>query len=162
MLSKKNKFLNASGCWCSDENQITELYTSNLGAIVTKTCTFFPKNGNPEPTYYKCNNVHINSKGLPNQGYYYYKNLYAKFCSDKLFILSVAWENIEYTSQLLKDYDSFVNKTELIELNLSCPNLQHSIPAYDFTLLNEILININNLYLKNIKFSLKLSPYVIK
>jgi dihydroorotate dehydrogenase (fumarate) len=162
MLCEKNKFLNASGCWISDENQITQLYKSNLGAIVIKTCTLFPKNGNLEPTYYKCDsdNIHINSKGLPNKGYEYYKNIYLKFNSDKLFILSIAWENKENTSKILKDYDSFINKTELIELNLSCPNLEHSIPAYDPILLNEILIFLNNLNLKNINFSLKLSPYL--
>ncbi len=156
-----NQFLNASGCWASDESQIEQLYHSNLGAIVIKTCTLLPKEGNPEPTYYTPgNNIHINSKGLPNKGYEYYKNLYHKFSDNKPFILSVSWENKENTCQLLKDYDSFVKKTELVELNLSCPNLNHLIPSYHPLLLNEILFSIKNLHLKNIKFSIKLSPYL--
>jgi dihydroorotate dehydrogenase (fumarate) len=160
MLSEKNKFLNASGCWCFDETQIEQLYNSNLGAVVTKTCTLLPKDGNSEPTYYRLENVHINSKGLPNKGYQYYKNLYTKFNYHKPFILSISWENEENTCKLLKDYDLFVIKPELIELNLSCPNLNHSIPSYDYLLLNEILLCLNNLNLKNLFFSLKLSPYL--
>lgn len=159
MLSN-NKFLNASGCWCSDENQINELYNSELGAVITKTCTYLPKNSNEEPTYYKLNDIHINSKGLPNPGYFYYKNLYEKFSGKKQFILSIAWEHNGKTIDLLKDYNSFVKKKELIELNLSCPNLNHNIPAYDDVLLDKILKMINNLKLHNLYFSLKLSPYL--
>lgn len=160
MLCNKNKFLNASGCWCFDEKQIEQLYNSNLGGIVTKTCTLFPKEGNPEPTYKSNKNIHINSKGLPNKGYLYYKNLYTKFSKNKPFILSISWENKENTTKLLKDYDLFLNKRELIELNLSCPNLNHSIPSYEPMILNEILVYLNDLKLNNIFFSLKLSPYL--
>ena len=159
MLCENNKFLNASGCWCFDEKQIKQIYNSNLGAVVTKTCTLFPNDGNIEPTYYASDNIHINSKGLPNKGYQYYKKLYTNF-TNKPFILSVSWENEENTCKLLKDYDLFVIKSELIELNLSCPNLNHSIPSYDYLLLNQILLCLNNLKLKNINFSLKLSPYL--
>lgn len=161
MLSDHNKFINASGCWCSDEMQIQELFNSNLGAIVTKTCTLLPKDGNPEPTYHRLDNIHLNSKGLPNKGYYYYKDLYTKFAAIKPFILSVAWEhNTNNTITILKDYDSFVNKYELIELNLSCPNLNHSIPSYNYESLDNILKTISNLKLENLYFSLKLSPYL--
>jgi len=161
MLSDINLFMNASGCWCSDEVQIKKLYDSELGAIVTKTCTLLPKDGNPEPTYYKLDNIHINSKGLPNKGYYYYKDLYNKFDDSKPFILSVAWEhNKNNTITILKDYDSFVNKYELVELNLSCPNLNHSIPSYNYELLDKILKIISNLKLEKLYFSLKLSPYL--
>jgi dihydroorotate dehydrogenase (fumarate) len=161
MLSLNNKFLNASGCWCFNEEQIEKLYNSKLGGIVTKTCTLYPKDGNLEPTYYKSkNNIHINSKGLPNNGYEYYKTLYKKFNSIKPFILSVSWENNDNTSKLLQDYDLFIQKPELVELNLSCPNLNHIIPSYDPLILNEILSYLNDLNLNNIRFSIKLSPYL--
>lgn len=162
MLNNNDIFLNASGCWCSSEKQLDELYNTKLNVIVTKTCTLNPKSGNPEPTYYKLDNIHINSKGLPNKGYDYYKNLYKKYCViNKKFILSVAWEMDEMnTLELLKDYDNIVIKKELVELNLSCPNLNYEIPSYNVELLDKILKLINNLDLKNIFFSLKLSPYL--
>lgn len=166
MLNPNIKFLNASGCWCSNEQQIEELFNTNLNYIITKTCTLYPKKGNDEPTYYTNNNIHINSKGLPNEGYNYYKNLYNKYINNntnngKQFILSVAWEyNQKNTIKLLQDYNNFVSKEELVELNLSCPNLNHEIPSYNEVLLNKILKLINKLDLNNLIFSLKLSPFL--
>lgn len=162
MLSENNTFLNASGCWCADEEQILNLLNSNLDAVIIKTCTLEPKNGNREPNYYKLDEIHINSKGLPNNGYYYYKELYKKFCHlDKKFILSVAWENCdEKTIKLLEDYNNTVTKKELVELNLSCPNLHHLIPSYDPEYLELILKTLNKQHFSNLFFSLKLSPYL--
>jgi dihydroorotate dehydrogenase (fumarate) len=162
MLSETNIFLNASGCWCSNEEQINSLFNSNLGSILIKTCTLEPKNGNVEPNYYKLDDIHINSKGLPNNGYQYYKDLYKKISSlNKKFILSVAWENIDKkTIRLLEDYNDTVNKKELVELNLSCPNVHQLIPSYDCEYLELILKSLNDKNFSNLYFSLKLSPYL--
>jgi len=175
MLKPNNKFFNASGCWSSNETQLDDLFNSKLNYIVSKTCTLNSKKGNEEPTYYTLDNIHINSKGLPNEGYYYYKNLYSKYINsnsinnEKPFILSVAWEhNEENTITILNDYNNLVNnidknldkKEELVELNLSCPNLNHEIPSYNVALLDRILKLINNLRLNNLIFSLKLSPFL--
>ena len=164
MLSENDIFLNASGCWCSNEEQISSLFNSNLDAVLIKTCTFHSKEGNKEPNYYKLDdkNIHINSKGLPNNGYLYYKELYNKFCNlNKKFILSVAWENDENkTINLLEDYDNTVIKKELVELNLSCPNVHKLLPSYDAIYFESILHCINNKNFNNIYFSLKLSPYL--
>lgn len=162
-LPEENPFLNASGCWCFSEEQIDELFSSNLSGIVTKTCTLLPKSGNPNPTYFKTNdNIHINSKGLPNLGYEYYKNLYKKFNgSSKYFILSVAYyDKIDDIIELLTDYDKFVIKDELVEINLSCPNLHKEICSYNCVLFEEILSIIDKQEFKNLFFSLKLSPYL--
>ena len=161
MLSDNDKFLNASGCWSSNEEQIDFLFNSNLDAVLIKTCTLEPKEGNKEPNYYRVDDVHINSKGLPNNGYYYYKELYKKFChSNKNFILSVAWENnYKNTINLLDDYNSTVIKKELVELNLSCPNVHQLIPSYDPVYFESILETLNNNKFSNLYFSLKLSPY---
>ena len=110
MLSETCPFLNASGCWAADEEQIRELFDSGLGAVVTKTCTLFPRVGNPEPTFFSRDGIQVNSKGLPNQGYHYYKNICGDYFSlNRPIILSVLWESQqENTCQLLKDYDEFV------------------------------------------------------
>lgn len=72
-----NPFINASGCWVLDLQQMKLLENSKLGGIVSKTCTIFSKNGNEEPNYYhdEINDIHFNSKGLPNYGYNYYRNI---------------------------------------------------------------------------------------
>lgn len=162
MLSKSNKFMNSSGCWCSTKEQLDNLFNTRLNNIITKTCTLYPRKGNEEPTYFKIDDIHINSKGLPNEGYYYYKNLYKEYnLENKKFILSIAWEqNENNTIELLNDYDNSVSKNELVELNLSCPNMKYEIPCYNPIILEKILKKINSLNLKNIYFSLKLSPYL--
>lgn len=163
MLSESDIFLNASGCWCANEEQISELFNSSLDAILIKTCTLEPKDGNKEPNYFKLNDndIHINSKGLPNNGYYYYKNLYNKFCKlNKKFILSVACEyDFKNTIKLLNDFNNSVIKKELVELNLSCPNVHQLIPSYNTIYLESILKTLNRENFSNLYFSLKLSPY---
>lgn len=162
MLNPDDKFMNSSGCWCASEKQLDELYNTNLNNIITKTCTLLSKKGNEEPTYFKLDGVHINSKGLPNEGYFYYKKLYEKYSqTKKKFILSVAWEHNENnTIELLNDYDNFIQKNELVELNLSCPNLEKEIPSYNPFVLEKIIKKINSSDFKRIFFSLKLSPYL--
>jgi dihydroorotate dehydrogenase (fumarate) len=162
MLNKNHTILNSSGCWGSNETQLDELFNTKLNAVITKTCTLHLKKGNPEPTFYSLGNLHINSKGLPNEGYIYYKALYNKYkLNNKKYILSVAWEtNENNTLELLKDYDNHVTKQELVELNLSCPNLEHELPSYNYIMLDKILKLINNLNLNNLIFSLKLSPFL--
>lgn len=93
---------------------------------------------------------------MPNEGYNYYKTLYNKYNSNnKKYILSVAWESNENnTLELLQDYDNHVTKQELVELNLSCPNLEHEIPSYNYIILDKILKLINNLNLNNLIFHL--------
>lgn len=163
LTNVKVPILNASGCWSSNEEQLDELFNSELGGIVTKTCTLLEKEGNSEPTYFKTkDNVHINSKGLPNPGYEYYKKLYKKYSdNEKQFILSIAYyKDMSDILKLLLDYDSFVIKNELVEINLSCPNIEKDICSYNLKLLEELLVNLRSLQLNKIYISLKLSPYL--
>lgn len=156
----ENPILNASGCWCVYENQLDELYNSNLSGIVCKTCTIFSKEGNPEPNYYYHaeNNIHFNSKGLPNLGYQYYRNLSQKY-NNKPYIISLAFENYEDLQIVLKDFNIFVNCSVLVELNLSCPNTLSKIPGYDIYQLDKLLKVLKYINLSNIHYGFKLPPY---
>ena len=156
-----NPILNASGCWVLNEEQITQLYDTDLGGIIAKTCTIFSKEGNPEPNYYEKDGVHFNSKGLPNMGYQYYRNL-SKKIFDKPYILSIAFQNYEKLKIILEDYDNFVNKNVLVEINLSCPNLENDIPGYYCEFVEKLLDFINSLKLQNIKIGLKFPPFFQK
>ena len=48
----ENPFLNASGCWSSNKPKILELLESNLGGVISKSCSLKPQLGNIKPNYY--------------------------------------------------------------------------------------------------------------
>jgi dihydroorotate dehydrogenase (fumarate) len=156
----KNRILNASGCWAANEEQINNLANSKLSGIVSKTCTIFSKKGNPECNYYKLENenIHFNSKGLPSLGYSYYKEISDKI-TNKPFILSVAYDLQENMIPILKDYDESRSKKSLVEINMSCPNVETKIPGYHSDLILKLYVILFRLNLKNIEFGLKLPPY---
>jgi dihydroorotate dehydrogenase len=155
-----NPFLNASGCWCANEEQIYELIQSKLGGVVSKTCSIFSQEGNKEPNYYyePNNNVHFNCKGLPNNGYDYYKKI-SKNIENKPFILSIAYTNIYEIILILNDYDKYLDKSALVEINLSCPNIETRIPGYHLDDIEVLLVNIKELDYDNVCIGLKLPPY---
>jgi len=162
-----NPILNASGCWASNEEQITELDNSNLGGIVTKSCTIFCKDGNKEPNYYysEKDNIHFNCKGLPNFGYDYYKQL-SKKVNNKPFIISIAYTNIYEMAIILNDYDKHFDKHfdkhdkyVLVEINMGCPNVDERIPGYHLEDIEMLLENIKHADYDNICVGLKLPPY---
>ena len=79
---------NASGCWVNFENQIENLYSNPLlDGIITKTCSLYQKQANPEPNFFKKedNSIIFNNMGLPNNGYDYYKTLYSYYKKKYLF-----------------------------------------------------------------------------
>jgi dihydroorotate dehydrogenase (fumarate) len=158
-----NPILNASGCWSTNEEQLTNLYNSNLGGIIAKTCTLFSKDGNPEPNYYYSENqgIHLNSKGLPNLGYQFYRNITNKFIN-KPYIISIAFENYEKLKILLEDYNNYVNRNMLVEINLSCPNLESEIPGYYSEVVEHLLDFIIKLNIKHLNFGLKFPPFLQK
>lgn len=155
-----NPILNASGCWCLNENQLDELYESTLSGVVCKTCTIFSKEGKSEPNYFynKDTNTHFNCKGLPNLGYQYYRNLSKKY-TNKPYIISIAFETYEDLKTIIKDYDNYINQPFLIEINLSCPNLTSKIPGYDALQIEKLLLVLRSYKLNNIKFGFKFPPY---
>jgi dihydroorotate dehydrogenase (fumarate) len=155
--------LNASGCWSSNKEQLTELFVSKLGGSVSKTCTLFSREGNKEPNYFfmKKDGIHFNSKGIPNLGYDYYKQLY-KLSHDKPYILSITYESFDKLKILLQDYDNFVDKNVLVEINLSCPNTDIEIPGYNIHFMERLLLNLKQYNLKYVKFGFKLPPYFEK
>ena len=158
----KNPILNASGCWAMNEEQLDGLYYCSLSGIVSKTCTIFSKEGNPEPNYYysKKTDTHFNCKGLPNFGYDYYRKLSKKY-NDKPYIISLAFDNYNDLKVILSDYDKYCDgKKMLVELNLSCPNLKSVIIGYNNFKIEKLLSLLKSYNLINIKFGLKLPPYL--
>ena len=115
-------FMNAAGALCVTREELEALGRSASGAIVTKSMTLEARVGNPEPRYVAFPGGSINSMGLPNLGYRRYVELIPELKRfKKPVIASVAG---------LQE-DDFVTIAEavnrcgpdLIEVNLSCPNI---------------------------------------
>lgn len=105
--------MNASGIGSVTKNQIEQLDKSATGAVVSKTCTLEKRWGNDPPTYKFTNHGSINAVGLKNQGFDYYVDIQTK----KPYILSVSPDHHLFE-------DSRIHKPDLIEVNLSCPNVE--------------------------------------
>ncbi|MDD5770150.1 MAG: dihydroorotate oxidase [Candidatus Gracilibacteria bacterium] len=155
----ENPVFNASGPDCTTLEELEGLQKSSSSAIMMKSCSIEPREGNPEPRYFELELGSINSMGLPNLGYKKYiefsKTL--KQNSKKPVIASVVGLHREDFPILVKTFqeDSIV---DLIEVNLSCPNVAGKPQiAYDFEMSDKILSQINNLGNKPI--GLKLPPY---
>jgi dihydroorotate dehydrogenase (fumarate) len=125
--------MNASGARCVTREELVALGRSRAGAIVTKSMTIEPRQGNPEPRYHAFGAASfgpasrrpagsINSMGLPNLGYRTYAALIPELREfGKPIIASVAG---------LREADfveiaALINKSgpDLVEVNLSCPNI---------------------------------------
>jgi dihydroorotate dehydrogenase (fumarate) len=115
-------FMNASGALCVTREELQALGRSYAGAIVTKSMTVESRQGNPAPRYYGFSGGSINSMGLPNLGYKAYAELIPELKKfGKPVIASVAGlceEDFPTIAQVINEA-----KPDLIEVNLSCPNI---------------------------------------
>jgi dihydroorotate dehydrogenase (fumarate) len=115
-------FMNASGALCVTRDELMALGRSRAAAIVTKSMTIEAREGNPTPRYHGFPGGSINSMGLPNLGYKTYAELIPALKQfRKPVIASVAGlceDDFPTIAQVINDA-----KPDLIEVNLSCPNI---------------------------------------
>lgn len=115
-------FMNASGALCVTQEELFALGRSQAGAIVTKSMTVEARQGNPMPRYYGFPGGSINSMGLPNLGYKAYAELIPELKKlGKPVIASVAGlceDDFPTIAQAIN-----AAEPDLIEVNLSCPNI---------------------------------------
>lgn len=115
-------FMNASGALCVTREELLALGRSLAGAIVTKSMTVEPRQGNPSPRYYGFSGGSINSMGLPNLGYRAYAELIPELKRfGKPVIASVAGL-VEDDFPIIAEAINAAGP-DLIEVNLSCPNI---------------------------------------
>ncbi len=114
--------MNASGALCVTREELESLGRSRSGAIVTKSMTLEPRQGNPEPRYVRIAGGSINSMGLPNLGYKAYAELIPQLKGfDKPVIASVAGLCADDFIAIAETINR--SHPDLIEINLSCPNI---------------------------------------
>lgn len=149
--------LNASGPTCSTLEELEIIAKSKSAAIMMKSCTIEPREGNEEPRYVRLPLGAIQSMGLPNLGY----KKHLEFVSQlkkfgKPIIVSVAGFSPNESKIMVEAFQT--SGADLIEINLSCPNVNGSQPiAHNLKQTEEVLDKISGLGEKPI--GLKLPPY---
>lgn len=156
-LELDNLVMNASGPRCTTLAELEALGKSESGAIVTKSCTLEPREGNPSPRYVDVDLGSINSMGLPNLGYKKYIELLPKLKKfKKPVIVSVSGLKLEDNLEIIKALNN--TDVDAIELNLSCPNLVGKPQVgYDFEQTGVVLREVMKIRKK--KLGVKLPPY---
>lgn len=149
---------NAAGPKDVTFDELKVIAESGSGAVVMKSCTIEPRQGNEEPRYTDLPLGSINSMGLPNLGYKEYLSIIPKLkqLSGKPIIASLAGMQPSDIPVLM---DAFLaSDVDIIELNLSCPNLKGKPQiAYDFEMTDRILADVTKKLTKPL--GLKLPPY---
>jgi len=124
-LKLKNPVMVASGTFGYASEFADFLDLKKLGAIVTKTITLRPRQGNPMPRTCETPAGMLNSIGLENPGL-------EVFIKDKLpylnklgvpLIISIASESDPKEFVLLAKELDKIKAISAIELNISCPNI---------------------------------------
>jgi dihydroorotate dehydrogenase (fumarate) len=149
--------MNASGALCVTREELLELGRSRSGAIVTKSMTIEAREGNPSPRYFSFPGGSINSMGLPNLGYKAYAELIPELKRfGKPVIASVAGlceDDFPIIAQLIN-----ASGPDLIEVNLSCPNIPGKPQiAYDAEASERLLKRLRKLI--TVPMGVKLPPY---
>ena len=126
----KNPIITASGTFGFGREYDRFYNIETLGGICTKGLTLNPKQGNPYPRIAESPSGMLNSVGLQNPGVDHYLAtddlLLAK--RDVVVIANVAGSCIEdYIAIAEKMNDS---KADMIELNISCPNVKEGGMAF--------------------------------
>jgi len=122
----KNPIWVASGTFRYGEEFAEFLDLAKIGAIVTKTVTLKPRDGNPPPRLVETASGLLNSIGLENKGAEHFKATHydrLKKIGTKIIVNiagTSAEEFVECAKVLAED-----NFPHLFELNLSCPNVEH-------------------------------------
>ncbi|WP_053058071.1 dihydroorotate dehydrogenase [Rubrobacter aplysinae] len=104
---------------------VAERGTGAYGALLPKTVTSSPRSGNPPPRISETASGMVNSIGLQNPGVESFLDELDAFGDRLPLLLSVAGDTPEDFASLcgrLADDDRVAG----VELNLSCPNVEHS------------------------------------
>ena len=158
-IKLKNPVLTASGTFGYGYELADLIPLKKLGGIVTKTITFEPKPGNPQPRIAEVESGMLNTIGLQNIGV-------KAFVNEKLekvlkigvpVIVSVAGATSDdyfKTAEILSKYEGISG----IELNLSCPNLKKKLICHDLSLMREVIKRVKKI--SKVPVIAKLSPLV--
>ncbi|MCM8775979.1 MAG: dihydroorotate dehydrogenase [Candidatus Omnitrophica bacterium] len=125
-LEFRNPVAVASGTFGTKDEYASYMDYEQLGAIITKTITVQPRQGNPMPRVCETVGGMLNAIGLQNKGL-------EDFLEDKIpyfekirtpLIVNIAGESLDDFRILAETLDGYKNVVKAIEINLSCPNVE--------------------------------------
>ena len=136
-----NPVLPASGAWEFSEQSEACFPAASLGAVINKTVFRDPRPGNPPPRLHETPGGMLNAIGIPSEGI-------EDFLAAKLprlhslgpaVIASIAGGSVAEFCELAARIDAS-GMADLLELNLSCPNLGHGTPwAEDEAVMSDLV-----------------------
>lgn len=166
---------NASGPRTGTSAAMSKIAASRSGAVLSKSSTTLPQNGNPQPrTWHDIQNNHVaslNSEGLPNAGIDYYVSQITISesigHSKKPYMVSISGLSLSDNLQMIDVVRAAITDNEAkiaaVELNLACPNvIGKPIIAYDFSQMEHVLESVCSVPFianKQIVLGVKLPPF---
>ena len=135
---------NSSGPECTTLAHLNTLWASSSSAIMIKSCSPEPRDGNPTPRYVETDLGSINSMWLPNLWYKEYIGYIPKLKQDykKPVVCSIVGFKPQDFYDLVTAFQQD-SDVDMLEVNLSCPNVVGKPQiAYDFEASEEIIKNI--------------------
>jgi len=108
--------------WIDTPSKLKTAHRLGVGIPTIKTITYHGKKGNPYPRIIRDEATMINSLGLPNKGLQWWIDHYNK--PDYPTIISIKGNTPKEWIELITGLEK---KTEILELNLSCPNIGDGI-----------------------------------
>lgn len=128
-LALKNPIMPSSGAFYYGLDHLDDFDLNKLGALVLKTTTVEARQGNPAPTILTVEGDSVfNSVGLANPGVINVVNEFmpalASALPDLPQMISIAGTTVAEYQSLAAAFDKVPN-ISAIEVNLSCPNVEH-------------------------------------
>ncbi len=161
-LSLKNPIMVASGTFGYGDEFKGLVDVDKLGAIVTKTVTLNPREGNLPPRIVETPSGMLNSIGLENPGVKVFiekKLSFYKKLSTKL-IVSIAGRTKDEFLKISKRLED--KGVKAVELNISCPNIKYKKGKLSFSQDPKSTFDVVKLVKKSTRLTVitKLSPNV--
>lgn len=121
-LTLANPVMPASGTFSPELASVVDL--NRLGALVTKSITREFRAGNPVPRVVETPSGMLNSIGIPSQGIDYFLNtiIPAYRAYSPPLVASISADTAAEFGALARDVG--VRDVDVIEINISCPNLE--------------------------------------
>ena len=125
-ITFKNPIMVASGTY-GYGNEVSDFVDlSRFGAIITKSVTRNPREGNPAPRIFEVSSGMLNSIGLANLGVEKYIDEKIPYLNkiDTNIIINIAGTRIDDYIETLEMLDNADSKHIGYEINISCPNVK--------------------------------------
>ncbi|PIN98149.1 MAG: dihydroorotate dehydrogenase [Candidatus Diapherotrites archaeon CG10_big_fil_rev_8_21_14_0_10_31_34] len=119
----RNPTVLPSGFYGEKFEEMQEIYNYGAGAVTLKSIGPREKKGHPHPIIAKTEHGFLNAVGLPSPGYKNMEELWQKMSKRKFpLIASIYGTTINEFAEVAEFVAS--KKPEIIELNISCPNVE--------------------------------------